>query len=56
MSINKNDCQDCENLVPDITGFVICGWKCKVTGLNKCNSLTELEVFEDDCPNFKYQE
>ena len=56
MAINKNDCLDCANLYSVDIWNARSPVKCDVTGIVLASCRSELEVFEHDCPNFKYEE
>lgn len=54
MSINKNDCLDCNNSISKyIEGF---GWTCKKGHVIPQNENGIVEVLECDCKDFEYQE
>lgn len=56
MSICKNDCLDCANLTRRNIFDKNSKLYCKTTNIDLSNSYKELTVFENDCPNFKYEE
>lgn len=56
MAICKNDCLDCDNLARRNVWDKDSMLYCKATDKDLGNRYLELEVFEDDCPNFKYEE
>lgn len=52
MSINKNDCLDCDNLISNTKGEKICNVTGKVMGYK----YSDIHALDSDCESFAYPE
>lgn len=51
MSINKNDCLDCANSISCIDG-----WLCSKQHIIPIDKNGKINVLDEDCPDFNYQQ